>query len=195
MRAYIFDGSVAEVVEVLEAFERLKAEISNQSPPTLTESKSIVTKSNTAPKKVSTSVKVPVMKQAGGSIKTKPKSKTRRKPLLLGTEPKENFVSVELIQKVFERRPLTDLMTKLLQKLVSVKEGIWVSTPQLCEMTEFTPRQLQGLMVSLRHRVAHTEGYKEDHHFLDSQLNKETNDYNFRIPAHLRSAVQRAVNG
>ena len=187
MRAYIFDGSVSEVVEVLETFERLKAEFSTQNTTPTVESKPVTVTSGSAPKQVSAKSKA-----GGGSTKTVTKSK-RRKPPKLGAEPKEKFVSTELIERVFGRIPITGSMSELLKKLVSIDDGVWVSTSQLCKMMNFTPRQLQGILVSLRRRVAFTDGYQDDHHFLDSQLDKETDEYNFRIPSHLRSAVQRAV--
>ncbi len=191
MRAYIFDGSVAEVVEVLEAFERLKAEYSDQVASTTIATNPTATKSNSSPKKLLKS------NSAGGNVKTKPESKsklkTRRKPLLLGTKPKEKFVSVEVIKEVFERRPITGSMAELLKNLLSTKEGIWVPTSKLCQMLKYSPRQLQGLLVALRRRVAHTDGYKEDHHFLDSQLDNKTGEYNFRIPKHLRPTIKQIM--
>ena len=188
MRAYVFDGTASEVAEMLESLERIKSKSSSHTS-------AVSTSSNpTTSTLVSPSKKSAIGKKTGGNTKSKTKPKTGKKPLSLGTEPKEKFVDAELVKNVFGRRSIPESMGNLLRNLVSIKPGIWVSTSKLCELMNFSPRQLQGLLVALRRRVAHTPGFKADHHFLDSQLNNETNEYNFRLPQHLRSTIQQILN-
>ena len=187
MRAYVFDGTASEVAEMLESLERIKSK--SPSHTTTSSASSKPTKSTS----VTESKKSTVVKRTSGSTKSKSKSKTGKKPLSLGTEPKEKFVDAELIKNVLGRRSIPESMGKLLRILSSIESGVWVSTSKLCELMNYTPRQLQGLLVSLRRRVAHTPGYKADHHFLDSQLNKQTDEYNFRLPQHLRATIQQLL--
>ena len=187
MRAYVFDGSASEVAEMLESLERIKSK-----SPSHTSTSSTSSKPNTSTS-VAASKRSTAVTKTSGSTKSKTKPKIGKKPLSLGTEPKEKFVDAELVKNVFGRLTITESMSELLRNLSSIKPGVWISTSKLCELMNYSPRQLQGLLVALRRRVAHTPGYKADHHFLDSQLNKKTNEYNFRLPQHLRPTIQQLL--
>lgn len=99
------------------------------------------------------------------------------------------FVTTEVAQKVFSRRPLSKEQTAVLTTLAEAHPN-WVPAGKLHVATGYSPAQFAGLMGAFGRRFSHTEGYVMDTWLFDAEWNYDTNSYDYRLPDTVLEAMK-----
>lgn len=102
----------------------------------------------------------------------------------------ERFASEKIAYRALRRRPLSAAQRILFRTLLDAYPG-WVSASQLQAATSYSPNQLGGLLGAIGRRLSQTEGYVRDSAIIEWMWDADENEYSYRLPPSVRTAVER----
>ena len=104
------------------------------------------------------------------------------------------FVSVEIMHRALTRRPLTENTRIMLRTLCEAEEaGRYVSRATLCQATDLTLAQLNGVLGKFGARVIGTNGYDGTSSYLEYGRDELTGEGTYRLPEALCDIVHEVL--
>ena len=99
------------------------------------------------------------------------------------------FVSTAFARRVLTRRRLSGPVMAMLKTLYE-SHPEWVSSATLYDATGYTPAQFAGLKGAFGRRMSKTTGYDAQAEFFEWKENKETGEWEYRLPDTVREALR-----
>ena len=110
-------------------------------------------------------------------------------------EPK-GIVPAELMRRALRRQPLTKHTRTMLEAIYECEENErYLSRSDICETTDLTPTQLNGVLGRYGQRVKGTDGYDGRSSYFEYRWLEETNEWSYRLPDTLRDEVREILGG
>ena len=104
------------------------------------------------------------------------------------------FVSVEIMHRALTRRPLTENTKIMLRTLCEAEEaGRYVSRATLCQATDLTLAQLNGVLGKFGARIIGTNGYDGTSSYLEYGRNELNGEGTYRLPEALCDIVHEVL--
>ena len=105
------------------------------------------------------------------------------------SEESTRFVSTAFARSVLTRLPLSDPVKAMLKALYE-SHPEWVSYAALCDATGYSSAQFAGLKGAFGRRKSKTPGHDVKAKFLEWRKNKETREWEYRLPDTVREALR-----
>lgn len=105
------------------------------------------------------------------------------------SEEEIRYVSVAFARRVLTRRRLSGPVMAMLKTLYECHPE-WVSSATLYDATGYTSAQFAGLKGAFGRRMSKTTGYDAQAEFFEWKENKETGEWEYRLPDTVREALR-----